>query len=135
MTRLAMRTLLAWMLGLLICSAIGCGDRSAVKTYRVSGRATFGGKPIPYGHVVFAPDASRGNQGPGSVAIIKDGRYETFAGKGVVGGPYRVAISGQNAAPHVLPDDQLGELFAPYETTADLPHGNSEHDFDVPRGL
>ncbi len=133
MTRLAMRTLLMWTLGLLICSTAGCGDQSGVKTYRVSGRAIFGGKPIPYGQIVFEPDTSQGNKGPGSVAIIQNGRYQTFVGKGVVGGPYRIAVFGQNAAPHTVPDDQIAELFPPYNTTVELPHGNSEHDFDVPQ--
>ena len=69
---------------LLACLTIGCGNE---KTYRVSGKVTFKGQPVPEGRIFFMPDPSKGNKGPSGSAEIKNGRYDTDAGgRGVVGG-------------------------------------------------
>ena len=44
------------------------------------------------GRVIFEPDTTQGNSGPGGYANIRDGYYETLRGKGAVGGPHRVRV-------------------------------------------
>lgn len=92
--------------------------------YNVSGLVTYEGKPIPRGHVQFRPDTSQGNSGPAGSATIIDGKYSTAqGGRGIVGGPHTVLISGYdgNSAkePEMMP---MGSpLFRGYEATIDLP--------------
>src|SRR5947209_7236955 len=66
------------------------------KRVRVSGAVTFQSKPVPYGHLVFEPDRSRGNSGPQGYAMIKDGRYDTgiAGGFGACQGPQAVTLDG-----------------------------------------
>ena len=134
---LACRALLAGVLPVLCCClAVGCGGE---KTYRVSGKVTFKGKPLPAGRIIFVPDGAKGNKGSEGYADIKDGAYDTAApgGKGAVGGPMNVRIEGWDPAKKIEKPDKsalssIPPLFPPYETTADLPKGESTKDFDVP---
>jgi hypothetical protein len=115
---------------LLVVGLLGCGD-SGIPRYRVSGAVTFNGQPVPAGEVVFQPDASQGNKGPGSVALIKSGRYETASGKGVIGGPYVIRIAGFNGVP--VGDSSVGtSLFPPYQTSINLAKKDATQDFAVP---
>src|SRR5262249_5206369 len=112
---------LAW--GLL---ALGCGGRSdGPPRYRVSGAITFDGKPVPAGLVVISPDLSKKNDGPQGVAEIRNGRFDTRWGKGVVGGPRRITVGGSET-----PD---GKPLCRYEFAADLPRQDSTRDIEVPR--
>lgn len=127
------------LLGLLsavaCCFAIGCGGN---KGYRVSGKVTFKGLPIPSGKIYFIPDSSKGNKGPTGYADIKDGAYDTDApgGNGSIGGPMIVKIEGiDNSGPARA--DPSGEitarsLFPPYEVKMDLPKEVTTKDIDVP---
>ncbi len=125
--QVSFRTMLAIFSAVLVA---GCGDSGPV-TYRVSGAVTYNGQPVPAGEVVFQPDASLGNKGPGSVVLIKDGRYETDDGKGVVGGPYIVRIAGFDGVP--VGDSSVGTgLFPPYQTNVEFPKESTTKDFDVP---
>jgi hypothetical protein len=127
----------ARVLALLLCGAsLGCGGGN---THRISGKVTFKGQPIPAGKIYFMPDGSKGNTGPTGYANIKEGSYDTSAtgGQGIVGGPTVVAIEGFD--PNAKPDkpDPSGEvtvksLFPRYETSVDLPKGNTTKDFEVP---
>ena len=114
-----------------ILVAAGCGDDGPSR-YRVSGTVQFNGLPVPGGEIIFSPDASQGNSGPGSFAMIKQGKYETFRDKGAVAGPHRITISGYNAMPGQIPDDQIIELFPLYQTTVELTEQDQQHDFDIP---
>jgi hypothetical protein len=118
------------------CLALGCGGD---KTYRVSGKVTFKGQPIPAGRITFTPDNTKGNKGPAGYAEIKGGQYDTSAtgGRGTVGGAMNVMIEGYD--PSAAPDKaaKSGEgtmkpLFPRYDTKADLPAGDTTKDFDVP---
>lgn len=112
-------------------SILGCGS-SGVTTYEVSGTVTHQGKPVPFGEIAFEPDASKGNKGPGSIAAIEDGKFKTTYGKGVVGGAYIVRIIGFDGVV-INPEASTGSpLFAPYETTADLPKESTVKDIEVP---
>jgi hypothetical protein len=121
------------------CTAIlflgsGCSAEKFPR-YRVSGKATWAGQPIPAGMVYFEPDFSQGNKGPAGRATIKDGVYDTAAaGKGVVCGPHRVRVDGFDPARSKSDDGivQTTPLFETYETTLVLPAAPSEVDFDVP---
>jgi hypothetical protein len=77
---------------------VGCG--SAGKTVPVSGAITLDGKPLANAHVVFQPEAAKGNSNPGigSFAFTgPDGRYtlRTFDTEqpGAVVGTHRVEIN------------------------------------------
>lgn len=125
------RTKLCLLLPSLLFAAllIGC---SGEKTYHLSGNITFQGKPVPAGHIVFEPDASKGNKGAAAFATIKGGRYDTSVeeGHGTIGGPHIVRILGLNG---VRKGELLNgtPLFPEYSTTADLPKQNGTQDFDV----
>ncbi len=122
----------------LVLLAVGCGGGSG---YRVSGKVTFKGQPVPMGKIYFSPDTSKGNTGPTGYADIKDGAYDTGTpgGRGFGGGPVVIAIEGfdPNQLGRADKDDKSGEvliksLFPRYETTADLPKAVNTKDIDVP---
>ena len=125
-----------WLSALSITLALvtvaGCGGNGDPRQNNLSGNVTFGGKPIPAGSIVFEPDVSKGNTGPQGRADIRDGEYDTSAtGKGTVGGPYIVRITGfdrveENEYQPATP------LFAEYRLEADLPDETGEMDFEVP---
>ena len=116
------------------CLLIGCGRGDGPPRFDVSGKVTFGGQGVPAGRIQFQPDTSRGNQGPSGHAVITDGQYDTsLAGKGTVGGPHVVVISGFDGRP--VPEAELAHgrpLFPEHRTTAELPKAATTLDFDVP---
>jgi hypothetical protein len=105
------------------CLILGC--TGGPKRYRVSGKVTFAGKPVPAGTIYFTPDGARNNRGPAGYAQIKDGQYDTSAsgGQGATAGPVVVKIEGS---------DGTNQLFRTQELPADLPQENTSKDFDVP---
>jgi len=113
----------------------GCGGDAGPARYDLSGTVTYDDRPVPAGYILFAPDKSQGNQGPGAQADIRDGHYQTPAGQGAVGGPHVVTISGFDGVafgegPATNP---MGKpLFATYQTKADLPKEAGTRDFSVP---
>jgi hypothetical protein len=122
--------------GLLVVAALltaaGCGGSEGPPRYDLEGAVQFDGQPVPAGEVFLQPDASRGNAGPGSLALIKDGRYQTDPDKGVVGGPYVVRILGFDGVP--VGDSSTGKsLFPQYETQVEFPKEATTHDFAIPR--
>ena len=114
------------------CLLCGCGGNTGLETYELSGQATFDGQPLPYGSILLEPDTDLGNSGPGSVAEISDGSYNTRAGKGHVGGPHVATIIATDGTQPENPDVD-NSLFPPYRTKIDLPKEDSKHDFDVPK--
>ncbi len=114
-----------------VVGPIGCGN-SGPSRFQLSGCVQYEGKPVPFGEISFQPDASQGNQGPGSTARIEDGRYVTQAGQGVQGGPYVVRIL------HIpRENERAGTIeplwFSPFETKVDLPAEEGTRDFEVAR--
>lgn len=111
----------------------GCSSEGSPR-FNVSGNVTFDGRPVPAGTIQFEPDTSRGNQGPTSRTVIKDGEYDTsIAGKGILGGPYVVVITGFDGKPIPEMELQYGKpLFTEYRTKVELPKGESIMDFTVP---
>jgi hypothetical protein len=110
----------------------GCGTRGTPR-YRVTGTVTCAGRPVLWGEVTFAADATRGNPGPGAFAMILNGRYETGRGQGVIGGPMRVVVSGYDGQPGGEGHTGSGRpLFAAWESAIDLPRANTTFDIEVP---
>jgi hypothetical protein len=111
----------------------GCSSSDGPARFPVSGSVTFNGEPVPAGAVVFTPDHEQGNQGPAAYAPIHQGRYETEKGKGVIGGPHKVRITGQSGeSTGALSDTQ--KLFEDYETERELPKKSSVQDFKIDTG-
>lgn len=119
-----------FLVALLVISA-GCG-KSGPPVYHVAGTVTFKGEPVPAGTVLFQPDESQGCTGPAGIAHIKDGKYDTAeeGGKGVVGGPHLVRITGLDGKPVEMAPEGV-PLFPDFTTTVDLPTEDSSHDFVV----
>jgi hypothetical protein len=109
----------------------GCGASSGPTRYELSGRVLHQGKPVPIGEIILRPDAAAGNDGPGSVATIRDGAYRTEAGRGVVGGPYIVEIMGFDGIP-VGESTEGAVLFDPITRKVELSRQAATHDFEVP---
>jgi hypothetical protein len=116
--------------------ALGCGGENV---YRVSGKVTFQGKPVPAGKVYFIPDGSKGNTGPTGFADIKDGQYDTGAtgGRNAPPGPVLIAVEGLDPAAAPDKKDKNEEatakaLFPRYQIAAVLPAEKSTKDIDVP---
>jgi len=113
------------------CLAVGCGGG---KSYHVSGKASFAGKPIPVGKIYFTPDAAKGNSGATGYADIKDGKYDTSAagGMGIIGGPMIVRIEGSDGVK--IDEERPGgkPLFPEYQKAEDFPKAATTKDFDVP---
>ncbi|MHB8899517.1 MAG: hypothetical protein ACYC6Y_12275 [Thermoguttaceae bacterium] len=115
-----------------LASLLGCGSGSAgPERYDLSGNVTFEGKPIPAGQIVFEPDAATGNSGAQGYAEIRDGKYDTRSGKGVIGGPHQVRITGLDRFSEDESDPPK-QLFPEYQTKVDLAKGASTQDFEVP---
>lgn len=117
------------------CAAVlvGCGGGGGdgPPRFRVSGKVTFDGKPVPAGMVYFTPNTEKGNRGPAGSAPIRNGYYDTNSGKGTVGGPHFISVDGFDGnstvdRPHGNP------LFAPYSIEVDLPKADSTRDLEVP---
>ena len=125
------------LLELLALSAVilaaGCGT-GGPREHHVSGQVTFRDNPVPAGVIRFLPDTAQGNQGPAGYAPIENGRYDTArSGRGTVGGPHTVVISGYDGQadpsqerPHGAP------LFREYQITANVGENRTTLDFAVP---
>lgn len=122
-------------IGLAACLAAGCG--SEVDRQDVSGKVTFAGQPIAYGHIMFMPESTEKLAPTGEAEII-DGHYDTSepGGAGIIPGPHQVRITGYQQRPPEVSSDETAPvkseppLFDGYSTKADLKAG--ENDFDVP---
>ncbi len=115
-----------------LLTAAGCGGNDGPPRYDLNGTVTYDGNPVPAGEVFLQPDASQGNTGPGSLALIKDGRYKTERGQGIVGGPHVVRILGFDGV--AAGDSTAGSsLFPQYEAIVDFPQEATTHDFTITR--
>lgn len=112
---------------------VGCGGD---KLGHVSGKVTFGGKPVPAGSIQIQPDGSKGNVGPSGYAEIKDGKYDTqlSGGKAAKPGPVIFAVEGIDPVPPpgAAPDVTTTVLFPRYEVSGELPPATSIKDIEVP---
>lgn len=120
------------LLAIGLVTLAGCGG-SGTGRYHVSGKATYAGKPIPFGRIYFDPDLAKKNDGLQGTADIKDGLYDTArSGQGTTGGAVIVRIEGFDGV-STDPDRPSGKpLFPNYQTAVELPRQNTTRDFDVP---
>ena len=110
----------------------GCGSSGdGPPRYKLSGTANYKGQPIPVGEISFTPDSAAGNDGPGSVARIKDGKYQTEPDMGVVGGPYVVRITAFDGVPVGESTDGTPLLQQPHEEKVELEKKDSTKDFNI----
>ena len=116
-----------------LVACCGCGQEGPER-YDLSGTVTYDGKPVPKGFVTLTPDIDKGNDGPGGGAEIVDGKYQTSAEMGIIGGPHTVRIVGYDGIPARVEGEDLPNgkgLFAPYQTTVDFPKQDSEYNFAI----
>ena len=75
-------------------ATLGCGKGDGVAFAPVEGRVTLDGQPLEAGEIRFQPDASQGNKGPLSAAVLGAGGSFKLRGPGArggaVAGPHRV---------------------------------------------
>lgn len=118
-----------------VALTVGCGRTTGPARYDLAGTITYDGKPVPAGSIVFAPDTSKGNDGPGASADIKDGVYRLGPGRGTIGGPHVARISGFDGKP--IQDgpivNPMGKpLFANVQISIDLPKQAATHNIAIP---
>jgi hypothetical protein len=96
----------------------------------LKGRVTYQGKPVQGGRIVFAPDDSKGNSGPGAIAFIREGEFETPPGHGVVSGPHVVDILGYDQEVDTSTDDEPSATVQ-LSLEVDIPEEGGTYDFDL----
>jgi hypothetical protein len=85
-----------WLGGYAVVAAatLGCGKGDGVAFAPVEGRVTLDGQPLEAGEIRFQPDASQGNKGPLSAAMLGAGGSFKLRGPGTrvgaVPGPHQV---------------------------------------------
>lgn len=122
--------LIALVAAVLLGTQGGCGSKGP-RLYPLSGDVTYGGEPVPAGTILFEPDTSKGNDGPGSFVEFTGGHYETRPGKGTVGGPHVAHVTGYDGKP--VGEAALGmPLFTEYEIPVELPREKATQDLEVP---
>jgi hypothetical protein len=124
------------LLPLAVCGVfMGCAP-AATPRYELSGTVTYNGQPVPAGTILFKPDNSQNNRGPGAQVSIDSGRYHLTESRSTIGGPHVVIITGFDGIPTTNGplENKLGKpLFPPYEVKVDLPREKSTQDFTVPK--
>jgi hypothetical protein len=98
----------------------------------VHGKVTLNGEPAPVVLILFKPDSSKGNSGPGVKVTGHQGFYETSPDKGVTQGPQLVEITAFDGIS--TEDSKKGNALTkvPYETSVIIPDHDSEQNFDLP---
>ena len=122
-----------WGSGCTACSGAvaSCGRQSGPPRYALSGTVTFDGKPVPAGEIQFAADTERGNKRTGTSGQMNEGRYQTLADKGTVGGPHVTTVcgyDGKRASGRPLRGVTLSSLLR----QVDLSRETTTYDFQVP---
>jgi hypothetical protein len=124
---------LATLILVLAAATLGCGRRDGLTRFKISGTVTYAGKPVG-GMVRFVPDGDKGNRGPATMVQVAAGQYRSADGYGVLGGPYRVEISGYE--PLTPEQEKAGvspkPLFEGYKVSVDLDKKDSVMNFEVP---
>ncbi|ADB17678.1 hypothetical protein Psta_3013 [Pirellula staleyi DSM 6068] len=110
----------------------GCGSDGRTR-YRLSGKITFAGQPIPKGIIYFDPDVAQGNDGPQGFAIIENGSFDTKnLGQGTSGGAHLARVFGCDGIEG--PEAPMGRpIFPEYTLAVTLPAEESTLDLEVPR--
>lgn len=112
-----------------LASLPGCSKSDGPERHTLEGAVTVNGQPVRDGSIFFSPDSSQGNSGPGAVAMIRNGRYETPSGHGIVGGPHIVEIMGYDEDFDPSQDDEP-PVSINKKLEVKLPEKGGTHDFD-----
>ncbi len=119
--------------GIVFLIVAGCGGSAGTVTrYDLSGKVTYRGAPAPMGVIMFEPDTTQGNHGPGAMAKIEDGEYRTPPDKGTVGGPHiaRITAGDGKVVSELAPYGKyLGK--AEYRVKLDIPREDGEYDLEI----
>ena len=118
--------------------APGCGDSGR---YRVSGRVTFDGQPVPVGTVTFLPLGAGDRDRSAGFCRIESGQFDSRAGRSPMDGRHRVLISGFDGVAYTSKIGDLLEnnpegrpLFPLYVVEVDIPTAQGTVlDCDVPK--
>tara|TARA_R110002095_G_scaffold198174_1_gene177603 strand:- start:9163 stop:9588 length:426 start_codon:yes stop_codon:yes gene_type:complete len=125
---------LKYVLVIMLGELVGCSSGSnELDRYALNGNVTFHGEPVQNGTITLEPDSAKGNQGPASVATIKDGKYQIEQIRGIVGGAYVARITGYgDTVKNSGPDSDFGPpLFDEYEVRLELPAESSTRSFEI----
>jgi hypothetical protein len=91
---------------------------------------------VPAGFILIAPDKSKGNDGPGSNAEIKDGVFKTMSQRGPIAGPHILTVNGFDGKPKGTSGpgyNPMGKpLFPSVQISVDVPKKSSTHDIVLP---
>ncbi|WP_339676973.1 hypothetical protein [uncultured Gimesia sp.] len=125
--------LLCWMnVGVCCLFLLGCGtDSTGPERFVLSGQVLHNGQPVPAGQVILMPDTAKGNQGPGAVGTIENGRWHTDPNKGPVSGPHIAMLNGYASTEATVPGGDPPMLFTEFKTEVDVTADASDVDFDV----
>ncbi|HUP78282.1 MAG TPA: hypothetical protein VM260_06920 [Pirellula sp.] len=113
------------------CMSAGCGPPKD-EVFRVHGKVTFKGKPVPKGNVFFDPDGTKGTSGRQGFAGITDGVYDTSLpdGDGIKKGNYTIRVQAFDGKP--LPDLPFGNgLTTEFVTTQSFAKDDNEFDIVI----
>jgi hypothetical protein len=92
-----------WLALAIAAGLTGCGPSNGLTLGKVRGKITYKGQPVSYGMVTFAPDASKGTEGPLALGTIgTDGTYimsTEQSGDGAIVGSHKVGIVGLDPTP------------------------------------
>jgi hypothetical protein len=127
-----MRFLIYCFVTIFICLPFlyGCGTNSL---HPLSGTATYNGKPIPYGSIMFEPDNEKGTFGSGGIADIVNGQYKTRKNGGIGMGVYHVTIYGFDSTLNTNNSmDADVSMFRPYATNIEISLETKTWNFNVP---
>lgn len=101
----------------------------------LSGAATYDGRPIPHGSIMFEPDEAKGARGAGGAADIVDGIFRTRKNTDLKNGFYRITVYGYD--PDLNKDNSMDidtSLFPPYAMELEVTSETKTIDIDVPKG-
>ena len=127
------RVWLSWMAVAVLLPAIGGCSRGAPQRFPIRGTITMGGEPVPAGEILFEPDTAKGGSGLGTIALIRNGRYETPSGRGHAGGPHVLRITAYDGKANVeLMKDYGALLFHDHRHHESLPRASSTLDLAIP---
>jgi len=127
------RTLTTWgTFALTAAFLLGCNSSGdGPPRYKLSGTANYQGKPIPVGEISLTPDSEKGNDGPGSVATIKDGKYATEPDGGIVGGAYVVQITAFDGVPVGESTQGTPLMQQPHQEKVELEKADATKNFNI----
>ena len=125
----------SWLIAIAGLGFAGCSGSDGPARYDLSDSVTLGGKSVPAGKIVLEPDSSKGNKGPGTSAVIKDGKYATPDGLGRIGGAYVATVSafdGKQLAGDEAETRPMGNALAkPQEFRFKLESESATYDFPL----